>query len=277
MKLAFHGATTMTSDLETDIAISAQAGFKALEVWAAKMDPYLAIHSLTDLNSLFANQGVMPITLNSIEFIAFRGSEYSKIQARLHELGKIAQAIGCPTVIVVPSPSPNRNLTWADVMAEYVKVLRDLSGIARQYNIRLSFEFLGFGWCSVRTPRAAFEIIQQTDCDNLGLTVDAAHFYGGGGLMSELEQLDPKRIFAFHLDDLEDAPKEGITDAARLLPGLGVVPLDEICARLEHIGYDGPCSIELFRPEYWKWDPRELAIKAHESALKVLSPYFQID
>jgi len=277
MKLAFHGATTMTSDLETDVAISAQAGFKALEVWVAKMDSYLAGQSLTDLNALFVNHGVMPLTLNSIEFIAFRGSEYAQIQARLHELGRIAQAIGCPTVVVVPSPSPDRNITWADVMAEYVKVLRDLSDIAHQYNLKLSFEFLGFGWCSVRTPRAAFEIIQKADRDNLGLTVDAAHFFCGGGLLSELDQLDPKRIFAFHLDDLEDTPKEAITDASRLLPGLGIVPLDDICARLKRIGYAGSCSIELFRPEYWNWDPQELAIKARQAALKVLSPHFQIE
>jgi 2-keto-myo-inositol isomerase len=277
MKLAFHGATTMTSDLETDVAITAHAGFKALEVWAAKMDRYMAAHSLADLNALFVNHGVMPLTLNSIEFIAFRGSEYPQIRARLHELGKIAQAIGCPTVVVVPSPLPDRNLPWADVMAEYVKVLRDLSDIARHYKIKLSFEFLGFGWCSVRTPRAAFEIIQKADRDNLGLTIDAAHFYCGGGLLSELDQLDPKRIFAFHLDDLEDTPKEAITDGTRLLPGLGVVPLDDICARLKRIGYAGPSSIELFRPEYWNWDPQELAIKAHEAALKVLSPHFQIE
>ena len=31
MLLGFHGATTMTSDLETDVAVSAYAGFKALE------------------------------------------------------------------------------------------------------------------------------------------------------------------------------------------------------------------------------------------------------
>ncbi len=175
----------------------------------------------------------MPITLNSIEFIAFRGNNYSEIQERLHGLGKIAQAIGCPTIVVVPSPLPDRNLPWADVIAEYVKVLRDLSEIALLYNIKLSFEFLGFGWCSVRTPRAAFEIIQNVDRDNIGLTIDAAHFYGGGGLMSELDQLDPERIFAFHLDDLEDTPKEAIIDSTRLLPGLGVVPLDDICARLK--------------------------------------------
>ena len=277
MLLAFHGATTMTSDLETDVAASAQAGFKALEVWAAKVDRYLAHHSLADLKALFVNHGVLPLTLNSIEFIAFRGGNFHLIQSRCHELGKVAQAIGCPTVVVVPSPTPDREMPWSQVVEEYVRVLADLSGIARGYGVRLAFEFLGFGWCSVRTPRAAFEIVQKVDRDNVGITIDAAHFYGGGGLMSELDQLDPKRIFTFHLDDLEDTPKEAITDATRLLPGQGVVPLDEICARLKRIGYEGPCSIELFRPEYWKWDPKELAIKARETAIKVLSPHFKVE
>jgi 2-keto-myo-inositol isomerase len=277
MKLAFHGATTMTSDLETDIAITAGAGFKALEVWTEKMDRYLTTHSLDDLKALFVDYNVKPLALNSIEFIAFRGNEYAQIQTRLHELGKIAQAIGCPTVVVVPSPLPTRDMSWPDVVAEYVQVLCDLSDIARLYDIRLSFEFLGFGWCSVRTPRAAFEIVQRCDRDNVGMTVDAAHFYGGGGLLRELDQLDPERIFAFHLDDLEDTPKEAITDATRLLPGLGVVPLDEICAHIKKIGYDGSCAIELFRPEYWNWDPQELANSAREAAVKVLSPHFEIE
>ena len=277
MLLGFHGATTMTSDLETDVAVSAYAGFRALEVWAAKVDRYLSNHSLADLKVLFDGKGVAPLTINSIEFIAFRDAEYAGIQARCRELGKIAQAIGCPTIVVVPSPTPDREMPWADVVAEYVKVLRDLGGIARGYSVRLAFEFLGFGWCSVRTPRAAFEIVQKVDRDNVGMTLDAAHFYGGGGLMSELDQLDPKRIFAFHLNDLQDTPKEAITDATRLLPGLGVVPLDEICARLRRIGYEGPCSIELFRPEYWNWDPKALAIKSREAALKRLSPHFKIE
>jgi len=277
MQLAFHGATTMTSDLERDVEVSTYAGFKTLEVWAKKLDRYLSVHSLSDLNALFVNHNVMPLALNSIEFIAFRGSEYSQVQARLHELGRIAQAIGCPSVIVVPSPLPDRDLPWADIFAEYIAVLRDLSDIARLYQIKLSFEFLGFGWCSVRTPRAAFEIIQKVDRANVGLTIDAAHFFGGGGQMSELDQLDPSRIFAFHLDDLEDTPKEAIRDDTRLLPGLGMVPLDDICKRLKRIGYDGPCAVELFRPEYWNWDPQVLALKAREAAIKVLSPHFQIE
>ena len=267
----------MTSDLETDIAISTQAGFTALEVWAKKVDDYLATHSLSDLNALFVKHNLVPLALSSLEFIAFRGSEYAQIQTRLHQLGKIAQTIGCPTVVVVPSPSPDRYLSWAGTAAEYVNVLRDLSEIASLYNIKLSFEFLGFGWCSVRTPRAAFEIVQKVNRENVGLTVDAAHLYGGGGLMSELDQLDPRRIFAFHLDDLEDTPKEAISDGTRLMPGLGVVPLEEICARLKRIGFDGPCSVELFRPEYWNWDPEKVAVQSREAALKILSPYFHIE
>jgi 2-keto-myo-inositol isomerase len=277
MLLGFHGATTMPCDLETDVAVTAAAGFGALEVWAAKVDRYLTGHSLADLNALLVNARIAPLTINSIEFIAFRTpDEYAAIRARCRELSRIAQAIGCPTVVVVPSPTPDRSLLWADVVAEYVRVLRDLGEIAGEFGVRLSFEFLGFGWCSVRTPRAAAEIVQATDRTNVGMTVDAAHFFGGGGLLDELDALDPARIFAFHLDDLEDTPKEAITDGTRVLPGLGVVPLDAVCGRLQAIGYDGPCSIELFRPEYWGWDPYGLAVQARAAALRVLSSHFVV-
>jgi 2-keto-myo-inositol isomerase len=277
MKLAFHSATTMTSDLENDIAVAAGAGFRWLEVWAAKLDRYLSAHSLPELHELFRRHGLAPLALSSIEFIAFRGDDYPKIQARLNELGPIAQAIGCPTVVVVPSPLPDRSMPWGTVVDEYVRVLRDLSGIAKRYELQLTFEPLGFGWCSVRTPRAALEILRACNRDNLGLTVDAAHFYASGAPLGELEALDPEAIFGFHLDDLEDTPMEAITDATRLLPGLGIVPLQAICARLQHIGYDGPCSVETFRPEYWEWAPQEVAAQAHAAALKTLAPYFQVE
>ena len=277
MKLGFHGATSMTSDLETDVAASAGAGFKALELWAAKVDRFLADHSQSELQALFKDKGVAPMSINSIEFIAFRGDEYAHIKSRCRELCEIAQAIDCPSVVVVPSPTPSRDTPWADIVEEYVTVLRDLSDIAGKYGVKLAFESLGFGWCSVRTPRGAWEIVHKTGRDNVGLVIDAAHFYGGGGLLSEIDQLDPAHIFAFHLDDLEDVPKEGITDAQRLLPGLGIVPLDEICKRLKGIGYDGACSVELFRPEYWEWDPMQLAVQVREAAIEILSPYFALE
>lgn len=277
MRLGFHGATSMTSTLEADVEATAHAGFLALELWAAKIDKYLADHSLDDLKALFTENDVAPMSINSIEFITFRGNEYPQIQARCRELSNLAQEIGCPTIVVVPSPTPSRETTWQEIVDEHVRVLRDLGAIAGEYGLKLSFELLGFGWCSVRTPRGAAEIVQKTGRDNVGLVVDCAHLYGGGGLFSEIDSLDPAHIFTFHLDDLEDLPKEAITDAKRLLPGLGVIPLDDVCRRLQKLGYNGDCSVELFRPEYWAWDTKELAVQVRNSALKVLSPYFEVE
>jgi 2-keto-myo-inositol isomerase len=277
MQLGFHGATTMTSDLQTDVVASAHAGFKMLELWAPKVDRFLTDHSLADLQALFQDHDVAPTTFNAISFIAFRGDEFGTIKDRCRQLCEIGQAIGCPSIGVVASPTPTWETTWETIVTEHVAALQELSAIAHDYGIKLAFEFLGFGWCSVRTPRGAQEIIQKTGRDNVGMVLDAAHFYAGGGLLSEIEHLNPNSISVFHLDDLEDTCKEAITDGTRLLPGLGMIPLDEICARLKGIGYDGSCSIELFRSEYWEWDPMQVAVKAREAAIKVLSPYFEIE
>jgi len=56
-----------------------------------------------------------------------------------------------------------------------------------------------------------------------------------------------------------------------------VIPLDDILSRLKKIGFDGLCSIELFRPKYWERDPVELATAARAATIEVLEPYFSIE
>jgi len=277
MRLGFHGATSMTSDLQTDVAASVHAGFRALELWASKVDRYLEDHSVAQLEALFKDNDIAPMTFNSIERIAFRGAEFEEVKARCRQLSEIGQAIGCPSIAVIPSPVPRWDISWAEIVDEHVSVLQVLSDIASDYGMKLAFEFIGFGSFSVRTPRGAMEIIEKTGRDNIGLVIDACHLYIGGGLLSEIDRLDPQKIYTFHLDDLEDRAKEACRDDTRLLPGLGVIPLADICQRLNGVGFNGACSIELFRPEYWAWNPNELAFKARESALNILSPYFEVD
>ncbi len=91
MKLAYHGGTHVKSDLATDIAASAQAGFGALELWAAKIDRYLDENPLSQLEKLLRQHGVEPASINSIEFIGFRGDEYAAIRQRCEQLCKIAR------------------------------------------------------------------------------------------------------------------------------------------------------------------------------------------
>lgn len=89
--------------------------------------------------------------------------------------------------------------------------------------------------------------------------------------------LHPCIIYALHLGDMEDIPKQAIADGRRLLPGRGVVPLNESCSRLKAVGYNGLCSVELFRAKYCRWDPCNLAAKAHQTATQTLSPHFRLE
>jgi 2-keto-myo-inositol isomerase len=155
MLLALNGATTMKATLPEDIAATSAAGFKALEIWAAKM------------------------------------------------VCGLAQKLGCDKIVVVPSPTPE-DTDWKDIKDESVRVLRELSEIAALYDVQLAFEFLGFQWCSVRTLDQCWEIVIETDRSNVGLVIDTCHFFAGGSELRSIEQIDPRKIFIFHINDVEE-------------------------------------------------------------------------
>jgi 2-keto-myo-inositol isomerase len=282
MKLAYHGATTMTSDLVTDVKAAAAAGFSGVEIWFRKLDAYLEDHSVDDLKALFVDNAIAPAALSSIEFIAFRGDEYQWVKDRCKQLAEIAEYISCPAIALVASPTPKSHpdlyYPWEDTADEYVSVLEELDDIARPHGVRLGFEFLGFSWCSVRTPKGAMEIVDRVNRENVGIILDTCHFYGGGGELREIEALDPAKIFTVHINDMEDVPKEGMTDGKRLMPGdpNGAIPLNAIFQRLKDIGFDGPVAVELFREEYWSQDPYDVTQRAYDTSMKALAPYFDV-
>jgi 2-keto-myo-inositol isomerase len=276
MLLALNGATTMKATLPQDIAAASAAGFKALEIWAAKMDSYLEAHSTDELRTLFERANLQPVSINSIEFITFRSPEgYQIIKARCEELCESAWAVGCDKIVVVPSPTPE-GVAWDEIKSQSVRVLRELSEVAAPYGVQLAFEFLGFPWCSVSTLDQCWEIVSETDRSNVGLVIDTCHFYAGGSELSAIEAIDPLKLLIFHINDVEERPLDTIQDAHRLLPGEGVIPLDDILIRLKRIGFDGLCSVELFRPEYWERDPAELAAAARAATLENVEDYFKL-
>jgi 2-keto-myo-inositol isomerase len=277
MRLAINGATTMKATLPQDIAAASAAGFKGLEIWAAKMDAYLETGSVEGLKALFDQAGLQPASINSIEFITFRPpEEYETIRARCQELCGLAHVLGCDKIVVVPSPTPE-GVAWEGIRDESVRVLRELAQVAAPYGVQLAFEFLGFSWCSVRTLDQCWQIVRGTDRPNVGLVIDTCHFHAGGSDLTTIDRVDPRKIHIFHINDIEERPLDTIEDAHRLLPGEGVIPLDDILIRLKQIGFDGLCSIELFRPEYWERDATELAVAARAATSEIVGTYFQVE
>ena len=260
MKLALNGATTMRASLETDLQAAKAAGFDYLEIWKAKLKD----KSVADLKELFAEAGVPPLSINSIEHITFRDAQaYEGIKQECRELSKIAAEIECPYIVVVPGRLPAGDV---DVVEESVHVLTELCDIAAEHGVALGFEFLGQPDCSVPTLDLADEIVRTAARDNLGLIIDSFHFYAGGSNTGMIEKLDPRLIYIFHINDAEDLPRAELEDRHRLLPGLGILPLREMMDAFRKIGYDDVASVEIFRPEYWERDPVELARDAKKAA-----------
>ena len=270
MKLALNGATTMHADLETDIKAASEAGFELIEIWAAKLRDYLVSKTTEDLKETLRKYDIAPYSINSIEHVTFRSeADYLSIIEECEELSRIAGEIGAPYVVVVPGKLPE-NATKKEIADESVRVLRELGDIAAKSGISLAFEFLGQTDCSVQTLDFCKEIVDEVDRENIGLVIDTFHFYAGNSSFEAIENLNPDKLFIFHINDAENLPKDQLTDAHRLYPGEGILPIKQIKKRFDGIGYDRMVSIEIFRPEYWDLDPFEVARKARRSTIDVL-------
>jgi 2-keto-myo-inositol isomerase len=270
MLLGFNGATTMTSNLETDIRIAGQAGYDVLEITATKLDTFLESHSLPDALRLIDAAGLKTHAINSIEKINFRDGEGgAEVMARTRQLCEYAKALECPWIVAVPGPAP-AGTAWEGVRSNTATGLRAMSEIGALYGVKLAFEFLGFPWCSVRTAAQGWEVVTATDRANVDMVIDTCHFYAGGSTLDSIRAVDPKKLAIFHINDVEQMPKDEITDANRLFPGDGVIPLKEIVGAVRATGYDGVASVEIFRPEYWQRDPLSVAKEAKEKSLRVL-------
>lgn len=262
MKIALNGATTMHADLITDINAAHAAGYDLIELWKSKLNDYLLDNSIHDLIRLLDEASLEPWSINSIEHITFRTPEdYAAIKEECERLCQIAGDLNCPYIVVVPGKLPE-NATRDEIIAESVAVLNELGDIAHRYGVSLAFEFLGQTDCSVQTLDLAKEIIDIIDRPNIGVVIDTFHFYAGNSTFDAIDSLDPEKLFIFHINDAEDLPKEVLTDAHRLYPGTGILPIREMKEHFDKIGYNRMVSIEIFRPEYWAEDPFEVARKA---------------
>ncbi|MGQ0570912.1 MAG: sugar phosphate isomerase/epimerase family protein [Armatimonadota bacterium] len=280
--LGLNGATTgERADLETDIRVAGEAGYQVVEVRDAKIERYLAAGgSLTALRHKLHAAHVEVLSVNAIEDSTLHtGDRLERILVRCRTLCDWAKGLDCPYVVAVPSflsTAGSSEIQTAEIPISETQVrdrtvssLRAMASVAAGFDVRLGFEFLGFPTCSVSTVRAARGILDDLGDPRIGLVIDAFHFYAGGSQLEDLDGLDGSRVFIVHLDDAEAGAPAGLTDAHRLLPGEGVIPLKGLIARLDRAGYSGAYSLELFRPEYWTWDPEELARRGIESMRRV--------
>ena len=261
----------MTADLETDIRSAGAAGYDLVELRSNKLYDYLNSHTVENLKALLADAGVGALSINTLEHITWRSpADYAAIKEECGKLSETSAAIGCPYVLAVPGALRQGPKTEQETIDESVRVLNELADIAEPHGVKIGFEFLGESGNSVQTLDLGSRIVDLVGRESVGNVMDTYHFYAGGSTFEAIDRLDPKKLFIVHINDAEDLPKEQLNDSKRLYPGLGILPIKEIKQRLDKIGYDGPVSVEIFRPEYWEEDPFKVAAMAKAATEQAL-------
>ncbi len=259
-RFGLNGATTGPADLMTDLRAAHEAGYDVLEIRDTKLQDYLQTGgTLEALRRALQEARVEAYTLNTLEHSThLTGADLDQLQHRVRTYCEWAEALACPYVVAVPSFFHEID-DPTEVTARAINALRAMASVASRYGVRIGFEFLGFPDCTVNTLAHAREIMEAVDDPDVGLVIDTFHFYAGGSTWEMLDGLDPRALYIVHFDDAEDLPRRDLRDVHRLLPGDGVIPLRDLVRRIDGLGYRGPYSIELFRPEYYAWDPVRLA------------------
>lgn len=265
MKACLSEATTLPHPFAADVAACAEAGGAALEVWLTKLEQHLDQHTEAATKKLLADRGVR------LAAAAYQGGlllpdeqsrqlHFDHFRRRLD----LCQRFDISTLIVVGEftnpPDP----------AQAMALLAQSAQWAAGFNVKLALEFQAkAGFCT--NLDTALNLVRSCGEPNLGLCLDAFHYFTGPSKAEDLDRLMPRELVHVQVCDLAGVPRELATDADRVLPGDGDFRLDLLLMKLRALGYDGWVSLELFNPVLWQLAPAQVAEHGFAALRRVLS------
>jgi sugar phosphate isomerase/epimerase len=151
--------------------------------------------------------------------------------------------------------------------------LRKLAMLALPHRIKVAYEGLSWGR-HVNEYTAAWEAVKLADISNLGLGIDSYHIFATKTPLEALGSVDADRIFLVQLSDFMwnevRTPEERMATARtfRVFPGEGVHTADlaAMVLTLDHLGYAGDYSFEVFNDDYQAMPMATVAARAHRAA-----------
>lgn len=249
-QLYLNGATIMTTPTPLQLALARDAGFSGIEARAERL---LTDREETAATSRAARSGEV-LSLNGVRIGLTAGGELERdaLRADLRDRLEVCGAIGAAYLLVVPPRVAGLGQDAAlPAIRDGLELARDRAAAA---NVKVAFEFLGFHDCPIGSPEAAAATIDGVE--GVDLVLDSCHWHASGA--RPIDAFPVERLAIVHLNDAPAKPPREIEDADRVLPGEGVIRLEQLLAALRGRGYAGPWSLETFNPSYWVEDPARI-------------------
>jgi len=254
MKPALSQVCSLNFPFEKDIEDYAAGQCDAVEVWLTKLETYLESNSLDDVRKLLADHRVtLPVASYQGGLFVSQGDARREAWALFQRRLELCRDLGIGTIVAACDlfgPLTDQDIERA------VASLAQAARLAADHAVRVALEFQSRAALGNNVLTAA-GLVAQVNHPSLGICLDAFHFYVGPSQSEDLACLTKENLFHVQLCDLADTPRELATDAQRILPGDGDIPLAAIVQRLAEINYEGFVSIELLNPNLWQVAPRQ--------------------
>jgi sugar phosphate isomerase/epimerase len=256
MRPCISETTTLPNSFADDITAYADAGCSAMEVWLTKLEGHLEKASISDTRKLLDDRDM------TLAAAAYQGglllSQGEQRKAHFDHYRRrleLCRQLGIPTLVLAGDFAGG--LETEDLERAVVSLVQ-AAQLAAPLGVRLALEFQSSAsFCT--NVETALGFIGQCGQPNLGLCLDAFHFYTGPSKLEDLALLSPRTLFHVQLCDLAGVPRELATDKDRILPGDGDFQLVPVLGALRGIGYDGWVSLELMNPTLWKTKASQVA------------------
>lgn len=256
-------------DIVTDIKAVSAADFHYYELWIEKLVAYLKERNISHLAEVAKDCNVktpMLCYLGNLRDIS------TSLPRDTKDIMAAASKLGVRVISVVPDPF--EELTAEEARASCIEPIRILSEEASKYGINLGVELLGKHLRHyINDVLSTIDIIEKVDRPNVGMCFDTFHFYVGDGNVANISKIPKDKIFWVHVNDCKDKPKKELGDIDRIVPGLGILPLDAILTEIKKRGYNGPLSIEILDEKYWRLDPFVAAKEIYTLSQQALKKY----
>lgn len=241
-----------------EVELAAKAGYQGIEPWIRELDQYTKQGgSLPDLRKRIADAGlVVPSVIGFFEWIVDDDAKRKKGLEEARRNFEMVQQIGGLRLAAPPVGATDvSGFDYAKAAERYRKLIE----LGEPFGVVPQVEVWGFSKTLGQLSWGAYVAV-ECGHPSACILADVYHLYKGGSSFAGLRVLGPQAMHVMHWNDYPaDPPRATINDAARVYPGDGVAPLNEVVRNLQAIGYRGMLSLELFNRDLWKQDAMTVA------------------
>ncbi len=263
-------------DVESFAVLAHKYGFDAIDCSGKELQDLIQGKGVDGAKEFLGSHG---LTIGSIGLsVEWRQSEetFREGLMGLAAEANAAAALGCTSCCTYVLPSTDLNP--AEFLATATRRLRLCAQVLGAYGVRLGLEYVGphhlrnmgkhpFIWDLPGT----LEWIDVIHEPNVGLNLDAIHWYTTSNDPAEILSLKKDQVVHVHINDVPDVPIPEVLDNGRTFPGEGVINLSAFLRALGAIGYAGVVSQEILTKEPFEASPEELLQRSADGFNKVFT------